>query len=138
MLRRSGEPLQDAAGSLPQAIPTVSQPAAEASPPTPAAVQSPTAAPATGTVAITTVPARVRVEMDGTPLGVSPLTVKDVKPGGHTMRLTRAGYRTVNRDFEVTAGETFTLEVTLSAVQAAPGRRRPAAPPLPPPPPPPP
>jgi hypothetical protein len=137
-LWRSSEGRSDASDAQPQATPSVSGMPAPASPSGPEAAESPPAPPRAGIVSITTAPAGADVELDGTPVGLTALTLSDVRPGKHTVKVSRAGYRTVSREFEVTEGETLTLDIHLSAAQRAPAppRRGPAAPPLPPPPPP--
>ncbi len=115
-----------------------SQAAAPSSPqgsPTGAPTQT---APATGTVKVTTSPAGAQVELDGTAMGVTVLTLADVKPGTHVVKISKTGFQPMSRDLQVTAGETVLLDLTLTStpLQAAPRRRQPAAPPPPPPPPP--
>ncbi len=110
-----------------------SQPAASAS----EAPKPPT--PSVGILKIATSPPGAQVELDGTTVGVSEVTLIDVKPGTHTLKVSKAGFKPVSRDLEVTAGDTIVLDLALSAEPTpVPRRRGPAAPPLPPPPPPPP
>jgi hypothetical protein len=98
----------------------------------PAASPSPTP-PTTGMLKVTTVPAGAAVDLDGISVGQTPLTMTDVRAGKHTVKLTKAGFRTEGREIEITAGETLSLEVALSSSSRPAPRRR--APPLPPPPP---
>ena len=98
------------------------------------------AAPASGGILkITTSPGGAQVELDGTTVGVSDVTLMDVKPGKHTLKVSKTGFRAISRDLDVAAGDTIVLDISLSAAPTpVPRRRGPAAPPLPPPPPPPP
>lgn len=82
-----------------------------------------------GALKITTSPAGARVELDGVPVGATALTLPDVKPGKHTVKISRTGFRSVSRDLEIRAGETLILKLTLS-----PSSSPSATPPLPPPP----
>jgi hypothetical protein len=121
---------------------TQEQPAAAPSPSevSPSEAPKPPAPASGGTLRITTVPSDARVELDGTPVGVTDLTLSDVKPGRHTVKIGKPGFRAVIRELEVAAGDTVNINLTLAAVPPAPVQRRraPPAPPLPPPPPPPP
>lgn len=120
--REAGNRTQRARPSLPEARPpeTPRQPASASG----------------GTLKITTSPAGARVELDGVPVGATALTLPDVKPGKHTVKISRAGFRSVSRDLEIRAGETLILELTLSpsSLPSILGRKAPATPPLPPPP----
>ncbi len=96
-------------------------------------------APSVGILKITTSPSGAQVELDGTTVGVTEVTLIDVKPGKHTLKVGKAGFKPISRDLEVAAGDTVVLDIPLSAAPPpAPRRRGPAAPPLPSPPPPPP
>lgn len=66
-------------------------------------------------VELTTSPAEVTVELDGAPLGLSPLAPFVVAPGPHTLRLSRAGYATRTEPFTARAGETLGLTLALDA-----------------------
>jgi hypothetical protein len=112
----------------------VEQPAAGPSPMETQPAASPTPPPpTTGTLKISTVPAGAAVDLDGASVGVTPLTLPDLKPGKHTLKVSKSGFKTDGRDVEVTAGETFALDITLSAApRPAPRRRAPPLPPAPP------
>ncbi len=66
-------------------------------------------------VELTTSPAEIAVELDGAPLGVSPIAPFVVSPGPHTLRLSRAGYATRTEPFTARAGEALGLELALDA-----------------------
>ncbi len=91
-----------------------------------------------GTVKITTTPAGAQVEFDWVQVGVTTtaLTLADVRPGKHTIKVSKPGFQSQIRDVQVIAGELIVLELTLPGSPSPSGpRRRPAAPPpLPPPP----
>ncbi len=90
-----------------------------------------------GTLRISTVPVGAQVELDGAMVGVTALTLTEVKPGRHTVKISKPGFRSVNRELDIAAGETLVLDLPLSSAPPPPVQRRrgPAAPPLPPPPP---
>lgn len=86
------------------------------------------------TIKVMTSPAGAQVELDGQPVGVTRLTLTGLKPGTHKIKISKAGFRSVTREFTVVTLETITLDLTLTAAPSQPdSRRRP--PPLPPPPP---
>ncbi len=118
----------------------VEQPAA-ASPQPPAGLSAAPRQPAqsVGILKITTLPSGAQVELDGTTVGVTDVTLMDVTPGKHSLKVSKTGFKAVSRDLDVAAGESVTLDLTLPpAPTPTPRRRGPAARPLPPPPPPPP
>jgi len=59
-------------------------------------------------------PPGATVAIDGTPLGVSPLTV-ELRPGTHTAQVSRRGFADVNGKFTLPAGAAIDLSVTLQA-----------------------
>ncbi len=65
-----------------------------------------------GTLVLTTQPAGARVFLDGKDVGESPLTLKDVAPGKHSLTLaTSAG--SVKKVVRIEAGKTTTLEIPI-------------------------
>ena len=140
MLRRPdiGGLIPAATKSAPQATPSPRQPAVTSTPSAAVGTESPrpSAPAAGGTLKIVTRPPGVQVELDGVAVGVTPLTLTGVTPGRHTIRVSRAGYRSASREFDVIQGETLTFDLALStpASPGTPRRRAPGAPPLPPPP----
>jgi hypothetical protein len=130
------------ATSLPQTASPSGQPAVMSSPSTAPALESRRiyAPAAVGALKIATRPPGAQVELDGVMVGVTPLTLTDVAPGRHTLRVSRSGYRSASREFELIRGETLTFDLALStpAPPGTPRRRAPGAPlpppPLPPPP----
>ena len=81
------------------------------------------ATPVTGRLEIVSDPAGAGVKVNGRDLGVTPLTLPDLKPGDHQIVLTR-GNSTVRRTVTVTAGG----NALVTAVLAAPAVVAPAAP----------
>ncbi len=132
---------QAAAASTQRAAASPAQPAAAPSslPASPAGAPTQTA-PVGGTVKITTTPAGAQVELDWVHVGVTTtsLTLADVRPGKHTIKVSKTGFQSQIRDVQITTGEMIVLELTLPGSPSPSGpRRRPAVPPPPPLPPPP-
>jgi hypothetical protein len=69
--------------------------------------------PAVGSLAVNTSPAGSQLAVDGTYEGLSPATVANITQGGHTLMVTKAGFSTRNISFQVTAGQTSQVQVTL-------------------------
>jgi hypothetical protein len=93
-------------------------------------VSPPTETPRTGSARITSDPAGARVEIDGAPAGMTPVSASQLAPGPHALTL-RGTAQPVSRTFEVRAGETTTFHVELPRPGAGPGRLElPATPPL--------
>ena len=87
------------------------------------------------TMKVMTSPAGAQVELDGQPVGVTRLTLTGLKPGTHKIKISKAGFRSVTREFTVVTLETITLDLTLTPAPSQPdSRRRPPPPPPPPPP----
>jgi hypothetical protein len=76
-------------------------------PPSPAAPPKPSAAAgapvSTGRLTISTTPAGARVLVDGRDAGKTPVTVRNLPRGTHTVRVTREGYTPLERRVSVTA-----------------------------------
>ncbi|MDR7485355.1 MAG: PEGA domain-containing protein [Armatimonadota bacterium] len=115
-------------GATEQAQPAIASSSVPVSP-------TPTPKPAVGILQIGTAPAGARVELDGTPVGITPLTLADVKPGRHAVTVSRAGFRSVSREVEIAGGERVILDLTLTPAPPPVPRRVRATPPPPPPPP---
>ncbi len=60
----------------------------------------------TGILSVTTTPAGATVFIDGIPMGVSPVTISGLAPGGHAMILKLDGYADITAPVTVTAGQT--------------------------------
>jgi hypothetical protein len=73
------------------------------------------------TVSISSNPAGANVYGDGVYIGQtrsgSPLTFTEVKPGVHTLRLTKSGYQDYETTQNVVAGQDYVVSVTLNSVQ---------------------
>lgn len=81
---------------------------------------------ATGRLTITSTPPRGEVAIDGVRRGVTPLTVRDLSFGSHTVRITRGGYAPETRRVNVVAGRpaesiAFELEPTAPRTRPTPG-----------------
>jgi len=140
--KQRGEIASQGAVSPTQRVASPTQPAAAPSsfPASPAGAPTQTAS-VGGTVKITTTPAGAQVEFDWVHVGVTTtaLTLTDVRPGKHTIKVSKTGFQSQIRDVQVTAGDLLVVELTMAGSPSPSGpRRRPAAPPPPPPLPPPP
>lgn len=67
---------------------------------------------------VLTSPAGATVAIDGTPLGVSPLTV-ELRPGTHTAQVSRRGFVDMNGNFELPRATPIDLSVTLQPTPLA-------------------
>jgi hypothetical protein len=138
-LRRQQDEIasQTAASPTQRAAASPVQPAAPPSSQAGAPTQpAPVAAPVGGTIKISTTPAAAKVELDWIQVGVtsSPLTLVDVAPGKHTVKVSKPGFQSQIREVQVASGETITLDLTLPGkASPPPPGRRPAVPPPPPP-----
>jgi len=63
---------------------------------------------------VLTTPPGATVAIDGTPLGVSPLTV-ELRPGTHSAQVSRRGFADVNGTFSLPAATPIDMRVTLQA-----------------------
>jgi len=70
-------------------------------------------APTTGTLQVFSSPPGAAVELDGSAVGVTPWS-DGIAPGIHSVHLSRAGYAPQTRQVVVTAGQTATLNVSLT------------------------
>lgn len=66
-----------------------------------------------GSLVVETRPAGARVVLDGKALGVTPLTVPDIRTGSHPLRLERTGYKTLVTSVVIKSGERARIAVTL-------------------------
>lgn len=85
-----------------------------------AARARPAAAPAvaaTGRLLVDSRPAGARVLLDGRAVGVTPLTLPEVTPGRHDVRLERSGYRAVTTSVEIKRGEQARVAARLEGGQ---------------------
>jgi len=81
---------------------------------------APTVGDASGRLEISSEPAGAQVVIDGTPRGVTPLTLGEIEPGQHRVTITGAD-GTVNRTVNVAAGATASVVATLTSAGAAAG-----------------
>jgi hypothetical protein len=91
---------------------------------------TPTASPATGSIAISSAPAGATVYLDNANRGITPLTLDAVAPGSHSLTIRLDGYEDWAGTVEVTAGQTSQVSPTLNE-KAAPAPTDSGAAPLP-------
>ena len=77
----------------------------------------PAAVVADGSLVVDSRPAGAAVFVDGRRIGVTPLTLRTIAPGAHTVRLEHAGYRPVTTTIEVKAGERARVAARLEGGQ---------------------
>jgi hypothetical protein len=75
---------------------------------------SPTPVPQTGGLSIASSPANAETYVDDLFRGYTPLTVTDLAPGDHVVRLSATGYVDYTTTTTVTSGQTSPLAVTLT------------------------
>ena len=100
-----------AAANAPSARPGTSAAAGSAAG---SAANAPGASAATGRLTVNSNPGRADVAIDGVRRGVTPLTLRDLPFGSHTVRVTRGGYAPETRRVTVAAGrpaESITLDL---------------------------
>jgi len=101
-----------------QGAPAVTAAAANASAPAqvPATIPVPattTPVPATGALSVSTDPAGVQVFIDNVLKGTSPVTVRDLATGSHTIRFEKEGYRPMSMPVVVSGGQTTEFSTSL-------------------------
>jgi PEGA domain len=72
------------------------------------------------TLTLTTDPPGATLTIDGQPGGRTPLTLRDLAPGSHTIVLTAPGRQTVTKTVELRAGATHEMSLQLEAEAATP------------------
>lgn len=78
----------------------------------------------TGAVSITSAPSGASVSFDGGDKGKTPITLKNVNAGSHTLKLTLAGYQDKTLTVPVEAGKTTTVTAGLDPSGASPSTGR--------------
>jgi hypothetical protein len=66
-----------------------------------------------GSLVVETRPAGARVVLDGKQIGVTPLTLGDLRTGSHPLRIERAGYKTIVTSVVIKSGERARVAVSL-------------------------
>lgn len=128
-LRLPNETAAPAAPDAPAAAPAPAPPAAATRTPT-ARVPTPVAPPRapavdTGRLLVRSSPAGARVMVDGKDVGVTPVTLRDVNRGAHTVRLTHEGYRSTERRVTISATRpSQSLQLDLVRERTEPARAR--------------
>ncbi len=69
--------------------------------------------PQLGSIAVQSQPPDAQVALDGTPVGHTPLKLKEIRPGTHTVGLQLDGHQSANQTIEVHAGAMETVVVKL-------------------------
>jgi len=72
--------------------------------------------PTTGTIRVESSPAGAIAEVDGTYIGTTPAERANLAPGSHTVEVSLAGYFTETQQASVTAGQTTTVQITLTQI----------------------
>ncbi len=75
---------------------------------------TPTSAPGTGSVSVSSNPAGAGVYLDNVYVGITPLTIPGVSSGSHVVLLTHQGYANWQATVQVQQGVTETVDATLS------------------------
>ncbi len=83
--------------------------------------------PKPGIIAITTSQKGVRVFIDQKFRGFAPITIKNVEPGDHWVRLNKRYYETFRKKYKVDPGSTIKVKAILEQIESAPPPRRPLA-----------
>lgn len=96
-------------------------------PVSPVAVAPAAPVPAAAALTISSTPRGARVQIDGVARGVTPVTIKELRPGPHKIRVSHRGYRPVTRTVPLVAGKTVAVAIRLSA-QTAPTVAKPVPP----------
>jgi hypothetical protein len=73
-----------------------------------------------GTLVVNTTPPGANVSVDGTPAGISPVTLENVMPGNHTVAVAREGYVAEEQQVTVAAGVTSPVDFALSPSSLVP------------------
>jgi hypothetical protein len=78
--------------------------------------------PTTGSLSISTTPSGATVYVDGIYQGTTPLTIPQLAPGSHTVRLTLTGYSDYSVPVTITAGQNpLNIQLTQSQVPSTTG-----------------
>jgi hypothetical protein len=82
----------------------------------PTGTPTPTQSPATGSIAVSSVPGGASVFLDNAYVGISPLTIPSVQPGSHVVTITQTGYQNYEMTVTVQGGQTAQVSATLTPV----------------------
>lgn len=71
--------------------------------------------PTTGSISVNSTPAGAKIYLDGTDTGkTTNTTLTNQSPGSHIVKLVKEGYKNVEQSISVTAGQTASLNISLS------------------------
>lgn len=87
--------------------------------PATAAATAPPEVIAAGALSITTTPAGATVFIDGVQRGISPVTISNLSPGAHMLRIEMNGYTGLTVPVTITAGQTQSYITALSPAAVA-------------------
>lgn len=85
----------------------------------PGAATTTAASPTPGSLVIVSAPVGAHVEVDGEPVGATPLTLQFDEPGRHRIGVALPDYQAAARKVDVRPGESRTLRITLVSVRKA-------------------
>jgi len=91
---------------------------------------APARRPATAILTVSSMPRGARVQIDGVAKGVTPLTIRELRPGAHKIRISHQGYQSVTRSVTLDSGKVQAVGINLPA-RVLPSVARPAAKPAP-------
>jgi len=94
----------------PTQSPSTTPPPSTETDPTP----DPAPVPTTGTLSITSTPSGARVQLDGSAVGTTPLTLDEIEAGTHNVVFSREGYETSSMQVTVTPGSVRDVQAALS------------------------
>ncbi len=72
--------------------------------------------PITGELSITSSPLNAEIKIDGKVVGTTPMTIRDLIIGEHTIELSLKNHKSEKRDFEILEGKTCEMNITLSDI----------------------
>lgn len=70
----------------------------------------------TASLKVTSAPAGATAYVDNMLAGITPLTIPDIKPGAHVVKVSLSGYQDHMASVDLAAGETGSLDITLEPV----------------------
>jgi serine/threonine-protein kinase len=113
-LSPASQPPAQESPAPPSSLAPASQPPVQAvAEPAPAEKAPAPAKAVQGTLVVASKPAGARVVLDGREAGKTPLTLRDVKPGSHKVRLELTGYRSWSSTVRVAAGRQRKIAASL-------------------------
>jgi len=93
---------------------------------TPTTIQTPTSTPThtpaltTGSISVSSTPSSVDIYLDGAYEGTTPITISDITPGSHALKLEKYGYKEWLTSVYVTSGVTESITAHLTPADISP------------------